>query len=361
VIYRLIRPLLFRLDPEDAHHRVMGGLAAFSRHPTACRLLDRALRVEDPALEVESFGLRFANPVGLAAGLDKHGEAVRALAALGFGAVEVGSITALAQPGNPRPRMFRLREHRALVNRMGFNSVGAEAAAKNLEASAPAALRTGRRFAVGVNLGRSKITPNERAAEDYCASVERLHRHADYFAVNVSSPNTPGLRDLQRREPLTALLRTVRERVVELGGERPPPVLVKLAPDLSGGELDDALAAAADAGVAGLIVSNTTLDRSAVAGHRHAAEAGGLSGGPLRAPSTAMIATVRARTRLPIIGVGGIDSAEAAYEKVRAGATLVQVYTGFIYEGPTLVRRINRGLLRLLRRDGFTCLAEAVG
>lgn len=350
----VVRPFLFRLDAEEAHLRVMHRLAWLARHPGLARAISACFRVRRPALAVEAFGLAFENPVGLAAGLDKHGEAVGAWAALGFGFAEIGSVTGQPQDGNPRPRVFRLRRHGALVNRMGFNSVGADAAARNLAAAGRQAIP------IGINLGKTKVVPNEEAAGDYCRSVRALHAHADYFVVNVSSPNTPGLRDLQRREPLAALLSTVRAEVDALG---PRPVLVKLAPDLAPDELDDALAAAEEAAVAGLVVSNTTLSRAGVEDAPEAAEAGGLSGAPLFARSTEMIRTVRRRLgpRWPIIGVGGVASAAQAYAKIRAGATLVQVYTGLIYEGPAVVRRINRGLAALLRRDGLAHVREAVG
>ncbi len=340
LFYRaLLKPFLFRMDPEDAHHLVLGMLGRVSRSPALLTLVRALAPRRDPRLAVELFGLRFPSPVGLAAGLDKDGTAVPALAALGFGFVEIGSVTAEPQPGNPRPRLFRLPAHAALVNRMGFNSAGAAAVAGHLQ-------RAGRQpVPIGVNLGKNKSTPNELAAEDYCSSVDRLVTHADYFVVNVSSPNTPGLRDLQRRGPLSALLGSVAARVKARAQEgRVPPVLVKLAPDLAPDELEDAVAAAHDAGVAGFVVSNTTLSREGVQGARHADEAGGLSGRPLAGRSTAMVAAVHARSPLPIIGVGGIDGPDSAIAKLRAGASLLQVYTGLIYEGPGLLRRLQRAL-----------------
>ncbi len=342
VLYRaLLKPFLFRMDPEDAHHLVLGMLARVSRSPVLLALARALAPRPDPRLAVDLFGLRFPSPIGLAAGLDKDGAAVPALSALGFGFVEIGSVTAEPQPGNPRPRLFRLPAHAALVNRMGFNSAGAVAVAGHLASAGR------QRVPIGVNLGRNKSTPNERAAEDYCLSVDRLATHADYFVVNVSSPNTPGLRDLQRRDPLAALLRSVSTRVAERAPptRRAPPVLVKLAPDLAPDELDDAVAAAHDSGVAGFVVSNTTLSREGVEGEEHAQEAGGLSGRPLAARSTAMVAAVHARSPLPIIGVGGIDSPDSAIAKLRAGASLLQVYTGLIYRGPGLLRELHRALL----------------
>lgn len=339
-LYRtLFKPLLFRMDPEDAHHLVLGALARVSRSPALLSLVRMLAPRSEARLAVDLFGLRFPNRIGLAAGLDKDGTAVPALAALGFGFVEIGSVTAEPQAGNPRPRLFRLPAHAALVNRMGFNSAGAVAVAGHLR-------RAGRQpVPVGVNLGRNKSTPNELAAEDYCSSVDRLVEHADYFVVNVSSPNTPGLRDLQRRQPLAALLGSVAARVrARAKAPRVPPVLVKLAPDLVPDELDDAIAAAHDAGVAGFVVSNTTLSREGVEGAAHADEAGGLSGPPLAGRSTAMVAAVHARSPLPIIGVGGIDGPDSALAKLRAGASLLQIYTGLVYRGPGLVRSLLRVL-----------------
>jgi dihydroorotate dehydrogenase len=306
---------------------------------------------------VRAFGLDFDGPVGLAAGFDKGDVAVPGLFALGFSHVEIGTITPRPQPGNERPRLFRLPEHRALLNRMGFNNEGAEACAARL-AALPAGARLG---PVGINVGKNKVTPNEEAVSDYLACIDRLHPFADYLVVNISSPNTPGLRGLQEKEPLDSLLRACHARLAELAPGK--PLLVKLAPDLSPEALDDAVEVAIAAGAAGIVATNTTLSRAGVEGHPLAKEAGGLSGAPLEALATAAVRRcyARARGRVPIVGVGGVMDAEGAYAKIRAGAALVQVYTGFIYGGPAFVHRVNARLAELLARDGFAGVAEAVG
>lgn len=355
---RLVRPLLFRLDTERAHHLTLGGLGVVGRVPLGTQALTLACASpRHPALEQTLFGQRFANPLGLAAGLDKNAEAVPALAALGLGFLEVGTVTPRPQPGNPLPRLFRLPQDRALINRMGFNNLGAELMAARLAALPHHPVP------VWVNIGKNKDTPNEEAAHDYRACVRALYPHADAFVVNVSSPNTPGLRALQAGFELQRLLMEVQgeveaQRVRTL---RPaPPVLVKIAPDLGEAEHETSVWAAQEAGVAGLVVSNTTLSREGLS-HPHREEAGGMSGAPLRARSTQMIRATRRLTELPIVGVGGVFSAGDAYEKIRAGASLVEIYSGLIYRGPRLAAEINRGLLRLLARDGFRNVAEAVG
>jgi dihydroorotate dehydrogenase len=352
MLWPALRWSLFQLDPEPAH-----ALAAFwLRHlPLA---LARAARPEVPAaLRVSCLGLDFAGPVGLAAGFDKGQVYLPGLFALGFSHVEIGTITPRPQPGNERPRMFRLPEHRALINRMGFNNDGAEVCARRLEAL-PAEARLG---PVGVNVGKNKVTPNEEAIQDYLSCIDRLHAVADYLVVNISSPNTPGLHALQDAPALDALLRACLARLAQRAPGK--PLLVKLAPDLSPEALDEAVEVAVGAGVAGLVVSNTTVSRAGVERHPRAREAGGLSGAPLEALATAAVrrCAVRAAGRVAIVGSGGVMSAEDAYAKVRAGASLVQVYTGFIYGGPTFVGDVHAGLLRLLERDGFASLAEAVG
>jgi dihydroorotate dehydrogenase len=282
---------------------------------------------------------------------------VPGLFALGFSHVEIGTITPRPQPGNDRPRLFRLPEHRALVNRMGFNNEGAEACAARLAALPPGA----RLGVIGLNVGKNKVTPNEDAASDYLACIDRLHPYADYLVVNISSPNTPGLRGLQEREPLDRLLRACAARLRERAPGK--PLLVKLAPDLAPEALDEAVDVAVAAGAAGIVATNTTLGRAGVEGHPRAQEAGGLSGAPLEALATAAVRRcyARARGRVPIVGVGGVMDAQGAYAKIRAGASLVQVYTGFIYGGPSFVRRLNEGLELLLKRDGFSRVEEAVG
>jgi dihydroorotate dehydrogenase len=347
-----LRWLLFRLDPEVAHGIAMRVLRRVT--PKAAR---RRRAVPRPSLAVDALGLRFDSPVGLAAGFDKGDVVLPGLFALGFSHVEIGTITPKPQPGNPRPRLFRLPEHRALVNRMGFNNEGAEACAARL-----AALASGARLGpVGVNVGKNKVTPNEEAASDYLACIERLHLYADYLVVNISSPNTPGLRRLQEREALERLLRACAARLKELSPRK--PLLVKLAPDLAPEALDEAVDVAVSAGVSGIIATNTTLSRAGVEGHPRAKEQGGLSGAPLERLATEAVrrCAARAKGRVTIIGAGGVMSAEDAYAKIRAGASLVQVYTGLIYGGPAFVRKLNEGLARLLARDGFTRVVEAVG
>jgi dihydroorotate dehydrogenase len=316
--------------------------------------------VDDPALATRVWGIDFPNPVGLAAGFDKAGTLFNPLAALGFGFVEIGTVTAEAQPGNPRPRLFRLPADGALLNRMGFNNPGAEAVAAHLAATRAEPV-------LGINIGKSKVAPLERATEDYLRSVDLLAPFARYLVVNVSSPNTPGLRALQDAAPLRELVGAVVGRVREARGAAGAcPVLVKLAPDLSDEQVEQAVEIALERGAAGIVATNTTVSR---AGLRTAPERveglglGGISGAPLRARALEVVSRIHARTggAVPIVGVGGISSASEAWERIRAGASLVQIYTAFIYEGPGLVRRINRGLLDLMRRDGFRSVAEAVG
>jgi dihydroorotate dehydrogenase len=366
-VYRqALRPLLFRLDAEDAHHLSLNLLQAASRLPL-WPALARGVTLPgavQPQLSQTLWGRTFASPVGLAAGLDKNGVAVPAFGAMGFGFLEVGTVTPLAQPGNPRPRLFRLPSDGALINRMGFNNAGAEALRGRLS--------TGKRpVPVWVNIGKNKDTPNEEAVQDYLKCVRALHAVADGFVINVSSPNTPGLRALQEAAGLGALVRAVQQEVeAQSGGEagrvragrRPPPVLVKLAPDLHPADFEASVNAVQEAGADGLIISNTTLSRAGLT-HTHAAEAGGLSGIPLALRSTALIADAyrQTRGRLPIVGVGGILTPESAYAKIRAGASLIELYTGLIYEGPLLPARLNRTLAQLLQRDGFKTVAEAVG
>jgi dihydroorotate dehydrogenase len=350
--WRLLRPLLFLFDPERAHRLAQRVLALLGRPALARRLRPRSR----PSLAVSCLGLEFENPLGLAAGFDKGELTSPGVFALGFGHAEVGTITPRPQAGNPRPRLFRLAEQRALLNRMGFNNEGAEACAAKL-AALPQAARLG---VLGVNVGKNKDTPNERAEEDYLACIDRLHPHADYLVVNLSSPNTPGLRELQDRGPLERLLTACTARTQPLG----KPLLVKLAPDLSAEALDEAVDVAVAAGAAGIVATNTTIQRpGAVANHRLAAEAGGLSGAPLEALATAAVRRVfaRARGRIPIVGVGGIMDAEGAYAKIRAGASLVQAYTGLVYGGPGFASRLLSGLARLLARDGFSRVSDAVG
>ncbi|MFZ4775823.1 MAG: quinone-dependent dihydroorotate dehydrogenase [Terrimicrobiaceae bacterium] len=320
----IVRPCLFRFDAETAHHLALTGLK-LTPAPLVRAMFGGA--AESP---VHLFGLTFPNPVGLAAGMDKNAEVLGAWEALGFGFVEAGTVTALAQPGNDKPRCFRYPRQHALINRMGFNNLGAEAVARNL-----AALKaSGRwpRIPVGMNIGKSKVTPLEEAPSDYAASFRALLPFGDYFVINVSSPNTPGLRQLQDRDSLAAIVRTLKAI------DSSKPLLVKIAPDLSDDAVKD-MAALADAEkLDGLIATNTTLDHSSVPAESD--QTGGLSGGPLRSRSTQVLRILRAHTALPIIASGGVMGAESAREKLEAGASLVQIYTGFIYSGPGLIREI---------------------
>lgn len=326
---RFVRPLLFSIPPEMAHDLTLGYLRAASNFPA----LLAPLRKFQPAPRPRTvFGLHFPNPVGLAAGFDKNGVALPAWEALGFGFVEIGTVTAHPQPGNPRPRIFRYPQQEALINRLGFNNDGAEAVALRLRQ-----LRaSGRwpRIPVGINLGKSKITPLENAPEDYLHSFRLLHIFADYLVLNVSSPNTPGLRFLQEEEALVTLLRAIaaENRVAA------KPILLKIAPDLAEGDVAKIVTACEENGVAGIIATNTTLDHSAIPSGQD--EEGGLSGAPLREKSTAFVRALTAQRKLPVIAVGGISDANSAREKFDAGAQLIQLYTGYVYEGPSLLKRI---------------------
>jgi dihydroorotate dehydrogenase len=328
---------------------LLSGLTGLCRWLRA-RLFTPRTRVD---LSTRVAGLTWPNPVGLAAGLDKDAHAVDGLFALGFGAVEVGTTTPRAQAGNPQPRLFRLPEHRALINRLGFNNRGVEAAAARLTG------RTWRPAPVGVNVGKNKDTPIEGAVADYVACVDRLAPLGDYVVVNASSPNTPNLRALQEPEALTALLQAVRARLEQVAPGR--PLFLKIAPDLAPEAVDAVVDVALACGIQGLITTNTTITRPVQ--HPHAGEAGGLSGAPVRELSDAVLARAaqRAAGRLALVGVGGVFTAEDAYRKIRLGASAVQLYTGFVYGGPGVVAAINRGLAALLERDGFTSVREAVG
>lgn len=352
----LIRPCLFSLDSEQAHDLTMGALR--STWVSGGLAWIAPVPHHDNRLHVDAFGLSFSNPLGLAAGLDKQGTALAAWNTLGFGAAEIGTVTPRPQPGNPRPRLFRLRADQALINRFGFNSEGAAVVAGNIGRARHDGMR------IGVNIGRNKDTPNERATEDYVSAVDTLHNRADYFVINVSSPNTAGLRDLQHADQLRTLVTAVISRVRALEPHRLVPVLVKLSPDMDDGALIESVDACVEGGAAGIIATNTTLSRDGLSSPPTlTGETGGLSGAPLRARANAVCRVLFAhlRGRVPIVGVGGISSAESAYERIRAGATLVQVYSALIYEGPTLAHDILRGLSRLLDRDGFTHIREAVG
>lgn len=353
-MYRLLRALLFLLVPESAHRLGMFALRLLSAWPALCqRLRARTLRAATMDLSVEVAGLRFEHPLALAAGLDKDAEAVDGLFACGFAAVEIGTVTPRPQPGNPRPRLFRLPEHRALINRMGFNNHGA------VEASSRLRQRGWHPAPLGVNLGKNKDTSLEQAHEDYIHGVDLLAPQGDYVVVNASSPNTPGLRKLQEPEYLRALLGSLVHRISKVAQGK--PLFLKIAPDLTPEAVDEVVDVALACGLSGLIATNTTVERPFE--HPLAKEAGGLSGAPVREMSNAVIrrAWQRSQGTLPIIGVGGVFTAQDVYEKLRAGASVVQVYTGFIYEGPGMVRRIVQELGALLARDGFRSVREAVG
>jgi len=326
---RFVRPLLFSLDAETAHHLTVALLQRASRFDPALRML-RSLQPSPKPKTL--FGLTFPNPIGLAAGLDKNGVALPAWAALGFGFIEIGTVTAKAQPGNPKPRIFRLPEQQALINRLGFNNDGADAIARRL-----AALRESGPWPavpVGINIGKSRTTPLEQATDDYLYSFRALRDFADYITLNISSPNTPGLRELQEREKLSELLHAIGNEA----GTTPKPLVVKISPDLSGTELKTILVVCEENGVSGIIATNTTLDHSSIAPQLD--QAGGLSGAPLRDKSTALVREINARSTIPVIASGGIFDAESAREKFQAGALLIQLYTGLIYRGPQLLREI---------------------
>ncbi len=356
-LYPLIKPVVMRFDPECGHRFAIAALRA--------GLVPKPPRCADTVLETRVFGIDFANPVGLAAGFDKDAEVVDAMLAQGFGCVEVGSVTPKPQPGNEKPRLFRLVEDRAVINRMGFNNKGVAAMAERL------AKRRSRGGVVGVNLGKNKDT--ERAVDDYVIGAKALAPYADYLAVNVSSPNTPGLRTLQSRAPLVEILAGVRAALAEVqaAGGRRPPLLLKIAPDLTAADLADIAAVAlgedlgvaeGETGVDGLIVTNTTWSREGLKSP-HKSQQGGMSGAPLLKSSTEVLRKVYALTggRLPLVGVGGVFSGRDAYMKIRAGASLVQLYTAMVYDGPGVGARVVAELAQCLRADGFVHVAEAVG
>jgi dihydroorotate dehydrogenase len=369
------RPILFTQDAESIHERTMRMLGWAGRHELVCEAMNSFLGAQ--GLPIELFGLRFPNPVGLAAGMDKEAAAVPAWAAMGFGFAELGAATWLAQPGNPSPRLFRAIAEEAIVNRMGFNNPGAELLAQRLAAGRA----TGRwpDHPVGMNLGKSKVTPLEKAAEDYANSFRVLRPHLDFFVINVSSPNTPNLRQLQDKGALDEILAAIQQ-INEVEGRKAAPgelsrptndvshkpILVKVAPDLSFEALDEILELVAPRRIAGIIATNTTVTRPAVTDadvQRIYAETGGLSGRPLRSRSTEMVRHLyrQTRGRLPIVGVGGIFSAADAWEKIAAGASLIQIYTGLVYEGPGIAKHIVAGLIERLESRGMRNLTQAVG
>lgn len=339
---QLLKPLLFRLAPEQAHHLTVKLLEMSLLVPGVAALLRRQYRVDDEGLRRQCFGLDFPNPVGLAAGFDKDGRYYAAMSHLGFGFIEIGTVTPRPQGGNPQPRLFRLPKDQGLINRMGFNNEGVDAMVKRLQHGRPEGV------VIGGNIGKNKDTPNENATEDYLICFEKLFPYVDYFVVNVSSPNTPNLRDLQEKEPLTKLLTTLQQRNQKEAN--PKPILLKIAPDLTNGQLDDILEIANATQLAGIIATNTTISRAGLATSAEEVTGignGGLSGAPLRERATEVIRYLaeKSNRQLPIIGVGGISSGKDAVEKLAAGACLVQVYSGMIYAGPSLIKEICEAVL----------------
>ena len=336
----ILKPLLFLVDPELAHYIVAHGLRLIMKVPGVSLIFNWVYGFKHQDLSREVFGLRFENPVGLAAGFDKNAYSVDDYSNLGFGFIEVGTVTPKAQAGNPTPRLFRLPQDEALINRMGFNNDGMFAMQKRLAARKSKVI-------VGGNLGKNKVTPNEEAEEDYCLSFETLFNDVDYFAVNVSSPNTPNLRALQEKEPLKKLL--MRLQKLNQSKQKPKPILLKIAPDLTNEQLDDVIEIVMETKLAGIIATNTTISRDGLkSSDKLTNEMGGLSGRPLRERSTEVIAYLygKSKGKIPIIGVGGIHSAEDAIEKLKAGACLIQLYSGFVYEGPGLIKKINQAILK---------------
>ena len=362
MIYRsILRPILFRLPAESAHELATSSLSLALKSGTIRNFIERRNQ-SNKFGKLNRFGLDFENPIGLAAGFDKNGTAAQALAALGFGFIEVGTVTSEAQPGNPKPRLFRLPEDRALINRLGFNNCGAAQLAENIRRHRPSCV-------LGVNIGKSRSVAIEDAIPDYLKSLSAIYDVADYIAVNVSSPNTPNLRELQQATRLQDLLGTLQQRIKELAqgqATQSKPLLLKIAPDLAEADIESIIEVASRTNVAGIIATNTTISRDGLLTPANEVQGygdGGLSGAPLRKGSNRVISQIHRLTqgKLPIIGVGGVFTAEDAWEKICAGASLIQLYTGFIYEGPGVARRINRGLAEILRREGLDTLDEAVG
>jgi dihydroorotate dehydrogenase len=339
----IIRPILFKFDPEKIHNFTFFCLRTATLIPGMGYLIKKYFQVNHQALQKELFGIKFPNPVGLAAGLDKNAEAFDMLGYLGFGFVEIGTLTPVGQSGNPKPRAFRLKKDKALINRMGFNNHGVEDAIKRLK-------KKKSKVIIGGNIGKNKLTPNENAIDDYTKAFKALFPYVDYFAVNISSPNTPNLRELQDKEPLKNLLNALRDENQKTGN--PKPILLKIAPDLSNEQLDDIIEIVQITNTSGIIATNTTIERNGLSYPTNFIEkigAGGLSGKPLKKRSTEVIKYIVEKTKstIPVIGVGGIMSPEDAIEKIEAGACLVQLYTGFIYEGPSLIKKINKKLIEL--------------
>ncbi len=337
----LIRPLLFWFDPEEVHYFTFSAIRFISKIPGFSGIFRAIYAVEDKRLETEVFGLKFKNPVGLAAGFDKDAVLYKELSNFGFGFIEIGTLTPKPQDGNPKKRLFRLKQDAAIINRMGFNNKGIHAAIEKLKQN--------NKVLIGGNIGKNKLTPNENAVDDYLICFEALFDYVDYFVVNVSSPNTPNLRELQEKEPLTKLLQTLQD--LNLARPKQKPILLKIAPDLTDEQLLDIIDIVNTTKIAGVIATNTTISREGLQSENKA-EVGGLSGKPLTSRSTEVIRFLSQKSNksFPIIGVGGIHSAQDAIDKLEAGASLIQLYTGFIYEGPALVKAINKKILESVSR-----------
>lgn len=357
----IIRPLLFRKDPEASHEMMLAVLANAERF---AGILESLYRVDDDRLAVAVGPLRFGNPVGLAGGFDKNAIAPKTIASFGFGFMEIGAVTAQAQPGNPKPRLYRLPEDYALINRLGFNNEGAAAIAAKLERMAAGGGRPN--IPLGMNIGRTKIVETKDAVTDFLDCFEKLFAHGDFFTLNVSSPNTPNLRDLQEKGLLRELLSAVQEKNRQLSAGAKiaaKPVFVKIAPDMEFSQIDEIIEVVKAVRLTGIVATNATAFMRENLKSPNGPEPGGLSGRPITAKVTDFVAHIYQATggRLPIIGVGGIFNAQDAYDKIQAGASAVQIYTGWVYEGPGAVKRINQGLCRLLERDGLKHISEAVG
>ncbi len=344
-MYQIIKNLLFLLSPEKAHHFTTKTLKVLLKLPLMKPLFSWIYSINQKGLEKKLFGLTFKNPVGLAAGFDKNAQYIHEFAAMGFGFIEVGTVTPLAQPGNPQPRLFRLKKDKALINRMGFNNDGMNLAYDNL-------LKRPKDVIVGGNIGKNKITDNDDAESDYLKCYEKLYPVVDYFVVNVSSPNTPDLRKLQEKEPLENLLKSLQSANNQK--KQPKPILLKIAPDLTDGQLDDIMEIASNINLDGIIATNTTIDRSGLVENQSSLERignGGLSGAPVFNRSTEVVKYIRSKNKkIPIVAVGGILSGADALEKIKAGADLVQIYTGLVYRGPALIKEINKAILSDLGR-----------
>ncbi|PJZ69981.1 dihydroorotate dehydrogenase (quinone) [Leptospira perolatii] len=350
---KTLKPLLFNLDPESAHTLAVKLLEVTKRFPFAFPILEKLTNLQSERLKTQVAGIEFSNPLGLGAGFDKTGELFPFLSRLGFGSIEIGTITGQSQPGNPKPRIFRYPADQALINRMGFNNPGAERVSGTLKYQKKSVIR-------GINVGKTKVVSEEDAVLDYVYSLERLAQYADYAVINISSPNTPGLRNFQKTENFQKLISGIRKG---LGGSFPVPTFVKFAPDMTDQELEDLIDCTLDLQVAGIVLTNTTVDKTVLKQYPNVESEGGVSGRPLRKRSTEMIQVAyrKLKGRLPIIGVGGIDSGESALEKILAGADLIQIYTGYIYQGPFLPVRILEYIDSVLHNTGAKSIANLVG